>query len=57
MILKAQPILHLKNSNKKSLKSKLVVCSNCKVISSEYKKFYPSGKGMGGRNVQGKFIP
>ena len=34
-----------------------VVCSNCKVASPEYKKICPSCKGMGGRNVQGNYIP
>ena len=34
-----------------------VACSNCKVASSEYKKICPSCKGMGGRNVQGNYIP
>ena len=34
-----------------------VTCSNCQVASSEYKKICPSCKGMGGRNVQGNYIP
>ena len=34
-----------------------VACSNCQVASSEYKKICPSCKGMGGRNVQGNYIP
>jgi uncharacterized protein (TIGR02145 family) len=34
-----------------------VACSNCKVASSEYKKICPSCKGMGGRYVQGNYIP
>ena len=34
-----------------------VACSNCIVASSEYKKICPSCKGMGGRNVQGNYIP
>jgi hypothetical protein len=34
-----------------------VTCSNCKVASAEYKKICPSCKGMGGKRVQGKFIP
>ena len=34
-----------------------VACSNCKVASSEYKKICPSCIGMGGRNVQGNYIP
>ncbi len=34
-----------------------VACSNCKVASPEYKKICPSCKGMGGRNVQGNYIP
>ena len=34
-----------------------VSCSNCKVASDEYKKICPSCKGMGGKSVQGKYIP
>ena len=34
-----------------------VVCSNCKVASAEYKKICPDCKGMGGKNVKGKYIP
>jgi uncharacterized protein (TIGR02145 family) len=34
-----------------------VACSNCKVASPEYKKICSSCKGMGGKNVQGKYIP
>ena len=32
-------------------------CSNCKVASPEYKKICPSCKGMGGKSVQGNYIP
>ena len=34
-----------------------VACSNCKVASPEYKKICPSCKGMGGKSVQGNYIP
>jgi uncharacterized protein (TIGR02145 family) len=34
-----------------------VACSNCKVASPEYKKICPSCKGMGGKNIQGKYTP
>jgi uncharacterized protein (TIGR02145 family) len=34
-----------------------ISCSNCKVASPEYKKICPSCKGMGGKSVQGKYIP
>jgi hypothetical protein len=34
-----------------------VSCSNCEVASPEYKKICPSCKGMGGKSVQGKYIP
>jgi len=34
-----------------------ISCSNCKVASPEYKKICPSCKGMGGKSVQGNYIP
>ena len=34
-----------------------VSCSNCEVASAKYKEICPSCKGMGGKSVQGKFIP